>query len=335
MIEEAISKLVGGTDLSRAEAARAMTEIMSGDATSSQIAAFITALAMKGETVDEITGCAEVMREKVTPVRCSKRPLIDTCGTGGDKSGTFNISTATAIVAAAAGATVAKHGNRAASSRCGSADVLEELGVRVDMPPEKVEDCLEQAGIGFMFAPVFHKSMKYAAQPRRELGIRTVFNLVGPVTNPARADCQVMGIFAPELTEPMAMVLGNLGATRAFVVWGAGLDEVTIAGPTRVSEVRDGRVRTYEITPEELGVGTGSVDDLKGGDVKTNAAIITDILAGREGPPREIVVANAGVGLVVAGLVSTFREGTDLARDAIDSGRARDKLEQLIQLSRA
>jgi anthranilate phosphoribosyltransferase len=335
MIETAISKLVTGADLSRTEAAQAMTEIMSGEATSAQIASFITALAMKGETVDEITGCAEVMREKATPVRCSKRPLIDTCGTGGDKSGTFNISTATAIVAAAAGATVAKHGNRAASSRCGSADVLEELGVKVDMPPEKVEDCLERADIGFMFAPVFHKSMKYAAQPRRELGIRTVFNLVGPVTNPARADCQVMGIFAPELTEPMAMVLGNLGATRAFVVWGDGLDEVTIAGPTRVSEVTDGKVKTYEITPEELDVDMGSVDDLKGGDVKTNAAIIIDILGGGKGPHRDIVVANAGVGLVVAGLASTFREGTGMAREAIDSGRAREKLEQLIKLSHA
>ena len=335
MIEAAISKLVTGTDLSRTEAAQAMTEIMSGQATSAHIASFITALAMKGETVDEITGCAEVMREKATPVRCSKRPLIDTCGTGGDKSGTFNISTATAIVAAADGATVAKHGNRAASSRCGSADVLEELGVKVDMAPEKLEYCLEHADIGSMFAPVFHKSMKYAAQPRRELGIRTVFNLVGPVTNPARADRQVMGIFAPELTEPMAMVLGNLGATRAFVVWGAGLDEVTIAGPTRVSEVNDGEVTTYEITPEELGVDTASVDDLKGGDVKTNAAIITDILCGRQGPHREIVVANVGVSLVVAGLASTFREGADLAREAIDSDRAREKLEQLIQLSHA
>ena len=336
MIKEAIAKLVAGADLSRREAAQVMTQIMSGEATPAQIAAFVTALHMKGETVDEITGCAEAMRDKATLVRCSRRPLIDTCGTGGDGSGTFNISTATALVAAAAGATVAKHGNRAASSKCGSADVLEGLGVRIDMSPKEVEDCLEQVGFGFMFAPVFHESMRHAAQPRRELGIRTIFNLVGPVTNPARADCQVMGIFAPELTEPIAMVLRNLGVSRAFVVCGSdGLDEITITGPTRMSEVRDGEVTTYSITPDELGVDKASKKDLKGGDVRTNVGIIVDILNGRKGPPREIVVANAGPCLVVAGLAATFREGTALARDAIDSGGALEKLEQLRQVSRA
>ena len=336
MIKESIAKLVASTDLSRAQAAQAMTRIMSGEATPAQIAAFVTALRMKGETVDEITGCAEAMRDKATPVRCSRRPLIDTCGTGGDGSGTFNISTATAIVAAGAGATVAKHGNRAASSRCGSADVLEELGVRIDMSPEQVEDCLEQVGFGFMFAPIFHKSMKHAAKPRRELGIRTIFNLVGPVTNPAGADCQVMGIFAPELTEPMAMVLRNLGASRAFVVCGSdGLDEITITGPTRVSEVRDGEVTTHNITPDELDVDTADKKDLKGGDVRTNAGIIIDILNGREGAPREIVVANAGACLVATGVAATFREGTAQARGAIDSGGALEKLEQLRQISRA
>jgi anthranilate phosphoribosyltransferase len=336
MIKEAIGKVVGGTDLSREEAAQSMSAVMSGEATPAQIAAFVTALHMKGETVDEITGCAETMREKAASVNCSKRPLIDTCGTGGDGSGTFNISTAAAIVAAAAGATVAKHGNRAASSRCGSADVLEELGVRIDLAPDKVETCLEQAGIGFMFAPVFHQSMKHAAGPRRELGIRTIFNMVGPVTNPAGADSQVMGIFSAELTEPMASVLGNLGAKRAFVVHGSdGLDEVTITGPTQVSELRDGEVKTYTVTPEEIGVGTGSKDDLKGGDVRTNATIIMDVLHGEKGPPREIVLANAGACLAVAGLVSDFREGAALARDTIDSGRAIDKLEQFRKVSQS
>jgi len=336
MIEEAIGKLVAGADLSRKEAAQVMTQIMSGEATPAQIAAFVTALRMKGETVDEITGCAEAMRDKATPVRCSRRPLIDTCGTGGDGAGTFNISTATALVAAAAGATVAKHGNRAASSRCGSADVLEQLGVRIDMSPEQVEESLENVGFGFMFAPIFHNSMKHAAEPRRQLGIRTIFNLVGPVTNPAGADCQVMGVFAAELTEPIAMVLNNLGASRAFVVCGSdGLDEITITGPTRVSEVRDGGVTTYDLTPEELGVNTGSIEDLRGGDVATNAGIMMDIFNGRKGPAREIVVANAGACLVAAGLATTFREGSALARDAIDSGGALEKLERLRQISRA
>jgi len=336
MIKEAIGKLVAGADLSTEEAAQVMTKIMSGEATVAQIAAFVTALRMKGETVDEITGCAEAMRDKATPVRCSRRPLTDTCGTGGDRAGTFNISTATALVTAAAGATVAKHGNRAASSRCGSADVLEELGVRIDMTAEEVEGSLAQVGFGFMFAPLFHQSMRYAAEPRRELGIRTIFNLVGPVTNPARADVQVMGIFAAELTEPMAMVLRNLGAQRAFVVCGSdGLDEITITGPTRVSEVRDGEVITYDITPEELGVEKADKKHLKGGDVRTNAGIVIDIFNRRQGPPREIVVANASVCLVAAGLAATFREGAVLARDAIDSGSALEKLEQLRHISRA
>jgi len=335
VIKESIRKLVGGTDLSRDEAAQSMSEIMSGEATPAQIASFVTALHMKGETVDEITGCAETMREKAASVNCSKRPLVDCVGTGGDGSGTFNISTAAAIVVAAAGATVAKHGNRAASSRCGSADVLEELGVRIDLPPEKVEECLEQAGIGFMFAPVFHQSMKHAAGPRREMGIRTIFNMVGPVTNPAGADCLLMGIFSAELTEPMASVLGNLGAERAFVVHGDGLDEVTITGPTRVSELSDGEVKTYEITPEEIGVGTSTKDDLKGGDVRKNATIIMDVLHGEKGPPREIVVANAGACLVVAGLAPDFRDGAALARDTIDSGRAMDKLELFRRVSQS
>lgn len=335
MIREAIAKLSSGVSLSRTEAAQAMTEIMSGEATSAQIAAFLTALHMKGESVDEITGCAEAMREKVVPVRCSRRPLVDTCGTGGDGFGTFNVSTAAAFVVSAAGATVAKHGNRAASSRCGSADVLEALGVQIDMSSDKVERSLEETGLGFMFAPLFHRSMRYAAEPRRELGIRTIFNLLGPITNPARAECHVMGIFDPRLTEPVASVLGNLGAHRAFVVCGSdGLDEITITGPTRVTELYDGTVKTYTITPDDVGVGTAPKEALKGGSAETNAAIIIDILRGKHGPPREIVVANASAGLVAAGIASTLREGAALARDAIDSGRGLEKLEQLRQVSR-
>lgn len=310
-----------------------MDVIMSGEATPSQIGGFITGLRMKGETVDEIAGAASVMRKKATPIELQLGNgdlLLDTCGTGGDSSGTFNISTATALVAAGAGAIVAKHGNRSISSRCGSADVLEALGVAVDIVPERVARCIETVGIGFLFAPSLHGAMKHAIGPRRELGIRTIFNILGPLTNPAGARAQLLGVYDPKLCTVMAEVLNSLGSVRAMVVHGSGLDEISIFGPTEIAVLEDGVVSTRKITTEDLGVKRAKREDLMGGDARENASIIRDILNGAVGPKRDVVVVNSAASLMVAGIASDFQDGIKKASDSIDSGRAYKKLESLI-----
>lgn len=335
MIRETIGKLVAGQSLTQEEAARAMEEIMSGQATPAQIGAFATALRLKGETVDEIAGLAAVMRAKATPVRAS-RPVVDTCGTGGDASGTFNISTAAAFVAAGAGLTVAKHGNRAMSSQCGSADVLEALGVSIDLGPEPVGRCLDEVGVGFMFAPLYHPAMKHAAGPRREIGIRTVFNILGPLTNPAGAQAQVVGVPSPDLVEKLARVLLRLGCRHALVVHGEdGIDELSIGAPTLVAEVRDGQVLPYTVTPEDCGLARAGRDELRGGTAAENAARVRGILGGTsDGGGRRVVLLNAAAALVAGDAAADLREGVALAAEAVDSGRALDRLDRLVELSR-
>lgn len=335
MIKNAIDKVVGGQHLSEDEAAALMDNIMSGNATDAQIGSFITALRIKGETVEEITGFARVMRQKATPVRTSHPEVLDTCGTGGDGSQTFNISTTVAFVVAAAGIPVAKHGNRSVSSKSGSADVLEALGININLTPEQVGECIDRLGIGFLFAPALHGAMKYAIGPRREIGIRTVFNILGPLTNPAGAQCQVLGVYDPALTEVMAGVLANLGTRSAFVVHGAGgLDEVSVIGPTKVSEVRAGEVITYYLDPREYGFEYAQPRELKGGTAEENAVITRSILAGQKGPARDIVLLNAALALVAAGSVKTIDEGIAKAALAIDSGASAEKLRELAELSR-
>jgi len=331
VIRDAIRKVVEGGSLTQDEAAAAMTEIMDGEATPAQVACFITALRMKGETIDEITGFVRVMREKSIKVSTTRSPLVDTCGTGGDRLNTFNISTAAAFVVAGAGVAVAKHGNRAASSVCGSADVLEALGVNIAIGPAEVGKCIDEAGIGFMFAPAAHPAMKHAVGPRKEIGIRTVFNILGPMTNPAGAKRQLIGVFSPELTETMAHVLGNLGSERAMVVHGLdGLDEISTLGKTRVSELKDGRVRTYELDCRAEGLGLCSPDDISGGRTpEENADILMAVLRGISDPRREIVLANAGAALYVAGRAQDLREGIALAAESIDSGAAIGALEKM------
>ncbi|MFN3480239.1 MAG: anthranilate phosphoribosyltransferase [Thermodesulfovibrionales bacterium] len=333
MIKEAINLLIQNINLSETEMAECMREIMEGRATDAQIGAFLTALRIKGETVDEITAAARIMREKATRIR-SPEGVIDTCGTGGDMSHTFNISTATAIVVAAAGVPIAKHGNRSVSSRSGSADVLEALGVKIDLPPEKVERCLFETGFGFLFAPLFHPAMKYAIGPRREIGVRTIFNILGPLTNPAGAKRQILGVFADRLTEPLAEVLGNLGAEDVMVVHGEdGLDEITISDGTRVSRFRHGRVETSYLSPEDFGLGRSPLSSIVGGDKDENAKILMEILKGEKGPKRDIVLINSAAALVVAGKTDDFKEGVMIAAEAIDSGRAMKKLEEVIKVS--
>ncbi len=331
---EAIGKLVRGEDLSEAEAGHAMARIMLGEATPVQIAGFAIALRVKGETVDELTGLARTMRAFATPF--PQRPrLLDTCGTGGDGMATFNISTISAIVAAACGAEVAKHGNRAASSACGSADVLEALGVKIDLGPEAVLACIEEAGIGFLFAPVFHPSFKYAAVPRRELGVRTVFNVLGPLCNPAGARHQALGVADVTMAGRMAKVLERLGAARAIVFHASdGMDELSLAGPSHVIEVIDGDHRVYTLDPVELGLGRAPVEAMRGGDPETNAAIAREVLGGAPGPRREVVLLNAAAALRAAGLAREWEEGIGLAGDAIDSGKAGDVLDRWARASR-
>jgi len=334
MIKEAIGKVVAGNDLSEAEMVAAMEEIMSGDATPAQIGAFITALRMKGETVEEITGAALVMRQKAARVELSDRPdvLVDTCGTGGDASGTFNVSTTAAFVVAGAGVPVAKHGNRSVSSHCGSADVLEALGVALDLTPEQIGLCIAACGIGFMFAPVMHPAMKYAIGPRRELAIRTVFNVLGPLTNPAGANVQVMGVYDAGLTEKIARVLGKLGAKRALVVCGEGnLDELTVTGETKISDYADDRVTTYRVTPEEVGLERATLDELKGETTAAGAAAeVRAILGGAAGPKRDMVLLNAGAALMAAGKSETLAEGVVLAAQTIDGGGATRTLDAMV-----
>jgi anthranilate phosphoribosyltransferase len=329
VIKEAIEMLVSNINLSESEMAECMKEIMEGKATDAQIGAFLTALRIKGETVEEITGAARIMREKATAIKAPEG-VLDTCGTGGDMLYTFNISTITALVVAGAGVPVAKHGNRSVSSQSGSADVLETLGVKIDLPPEKVEKCLFETGFGFLFAPLFHPAMKYAIGPRREMGIRTVFNILGPITNPANAKRQILGVFADELTGILAMVLGKLGAVDAMVVHGSdGLDEVSISSRTKVSRFKNGKVDNFYIEPEDFGIWKNKVEHIRGGNKKDNAAITKSILNGEEGPRREIVLMNSAAGFIVAGKTEDFRTAMDMAVDAIDSGGALRKLEEI------
>ncbi|HET6514883.1 MAG TPA: anthranilate phosphoribosyltransferase [Thermodesulfovibrionales bacterium] len=333
MIKEGIHLLVQNIDLSEAEMAECMKEIMEGMATDAQISAFLTALRIKGETVDEITGAARVMRKKVTAIKAPEG-VLDTCGTGGDMSFTFNISTATAIVVSAAGVPVAKHGNRSVSSKSGSADVLESLGVKIDLPPEKVERSIFETGFGFLFAPIFHPSMKYAVGPRKEIGIRTLFNILGPLTNPAGARRQILGVFTDKLTDTLATVLGNLGAEDIMVVHGEdGLDEITISDGTRVSRYKEGTLDTSYLSPEDFGVRRADLRSLLGGDKDENARILISVLEGEKGPKRDVVLMNSAAALVVAGWSDNLRDAMLIAADMIDTGKAFDKLEEIIRVS--
>lgn len=332
LIQAGLNQVLQGADLSRFEARAIMERIMTGEATPAQIGGLLAALRMKGETVDEITGFAEAMRSHAGRIAVSGEQLLDTCGTGGSGIHKFNISTVSAIIAAAESVRVAKHGNRSASGRAGSADVLEALGVNIHLSGEQARHCLDRIGICFLFAQVYHPSMKYAAAPRRELGVRTVFNMLGPLTNPAGADRQLLGIYDNSKTEVIASVLNQLGSKRALVVSSAeGLDEISILGPTTVSELKDGAVTTYEITPSDLGLRSHALEHVLGGDAADNADIIRTILNGEKGPYRDVVLANAGACIYVAGRVSSLQEGVHRAAKAIDSGRALEKLEQLIQ----
>jgi anthranilate phosphoribosyltransferase len=320
---------MGGRDLDRETAAQAMEEIMGGETTPAQTACFITALALKGETADEITGFARVMRAKATRIR-AEEPLVDTCGTGGDQKGTFNISTAAALVVAGAGVRVAKHGNRAASSHSGSADVLAELGVNLEADVPTVERCIAEARIGFMFAPRLHAAMKHAVGPRREIGIRTVFNILGPLTNPASARHQVLGVFDPVLTERLATVLKNLGSERVYVVCGAdGLDEITTTNETLVAELKDGAVRSYRVTPEEFGLSRVGLEELVVESARESADVVRAVLAGGAGPARDIVALNAGAAIAAADIA----EGLARAAESIESGAAAEALERLVSIS--
>jgi anthranilate phosphoribosyltransferase len=333
-IQEGLARLLEGGDLSRAEARAIMGEIMSGEATPAQIGGFLVALRLKGETADEIAGCAEAMRAHVLAVRPKRDDLVDTAGTGGDGAGTFNISTAAALVAAAAGAGVAKHGNRAVSSSSGSADVLEALGFDLEQPAARIERSIDELGFGFLFAPSHHPAMRHAAPVRRELAARTVFNVLGPLTNPAGARAQVVGVYAPELVPTIAEVLAQLGSRRAFVVHGAdGIDELSPAGPNLVCEVFEGNVRRREIDPQDFGVTRCKPGDLAGGTPAENAATIREIFAGAKGAKREAVLLNAGGAIAAGGHAHDLAEGYSLAREALDSGAAGERLDALIAFS--
>jgi anthranilate phosphoribosyltransferase len=333
MIREAINMLVQNISLSGNEMVECMNEIMEGRATDAQIGAFLTALRIKGETVEEITGAASVMLEKATRIKAPEG-VIDTCGTGGDMSNTFNISTTTAIILAAAGTPVAKHGNRSVSSSSGSADVLEALGVRIDLTPDKVERCLAETNFGFLFAPLFHPAMKFGVGPRKEMGIRTIFNILGPLTNPAGAKRQVLGVFSSKLTEPLARALGNLGAHDCMVVHGEdGLDEITVCNSTRISRFRNGVIDNFYIRPEDFGFSIHNRSYLLGGLKDINARITLGILGGEKGPKRDVVLMNAAAALVVAGKTDDLIAAKDIAAEVLDSGKAMRKLEEIKKVS--
>jgi anthranilate phosphoribosyltransferase len=333
MIKQAIENIVSGQSLSMEGAAQVMEKIMAGEATPAQFGAFVTALRMKGETVEEIAGLAKVMRAKATHVAVSGH-TVDTCGTGGDTFGTFNISTTAAFVAAGAGLRVAKHGNRAMTSRCGSADVLEALGVKIDLDAKGVQHCLEKVGICFMFAPVFHPAMKYAVGPRREIGIRTVFNILGPLTNPAGAQSQVLGVSSRDMAEKMAQVLQRLGCRHVLVTHGEdGLDEISISDRTTIWEVTEKSFSNYTVAPEDFGFRRAHMDDIRGGTATENAAVLRNVLEGEKGPRRDVVLLNGAAALVAGDLCKNLTEGVELARETIDSGRAIEKLEKFIQVS--
>ena len=334
MIKEAIAKVVNREDLNEPQMMEVMDEVMEGKATPAQIAAFMTGLRIKGETVDEVTGAARIMRRKATRIDARSPIIVDTCGTGGDGMKTFNISTTAAFVVAAAGLTVAKHGNRAVSSGCGSADVLEALGVNISAQPEIVEECIHQIGIGFLFAPKLHGDMKYAIGPRREIGIRTIFNMLGPLTNPAGATSQLIGVYDPRLTEMFAGVLKNLGTKTAFVVHGSdGLDEATVTGKTRVTELKNGLINTYDIDPAFFFGDIFLGDALLGADASVNAEITKSVLTGNSGACRNIVVLNAALAIIAGEMANTIKEGIEIAQECIDNGAAIKKLQALIELS--
>ncbi|HEX6467345.1 MAG TPA: anthranilate phosphoribosyltransferase [Terriglobales bacterium] len=346
MIIEALHRIADHrASLSRETAREVMAEVLSGGATDAQIAALLVALHMKGETVEEIVGFAEAIRRAAAPLVLHKDStldvsgterdaLVDTCGTGGDASGTFNISTVTALTVAGAGVRVAKHGNRSVTSRCGSADVVEALGINVSLPPARVAQCLEEIGIAFLFAPAMHSAMRYVQPARRELRLRTVFNLLGPLTNPAHASAQVVGVYSEDLVEKLALALQMLGLRRALVVHGSdGLDEITITGPTRIAELRDAKVCMYEVTPEEFGLKRAAMREIEGGDIGENAAIIRNILAGEKSPKRDVVLLNAGAALVASGRVDSITEAMPLVAHSLDSGAARRKLELLVEFT--
>jgi len=334
-VQNALAQLLDGRDLTRADARRVMGSIMAGDATPAQIGGFLVALRLKGETADEIAGCAEAMREHVLPVKPERDDLVDTAGTGGDGGKTFNISTAAALVAAAAGAGVAKHGNRSVSSQSGSADVLEALGFELDLPAERIAESIDSLGFGFMFAPMHHPAMRHAAPVRRELAARTVFNVLGPLTNPAGARAQVVGVYSPLLVPVIADVLAKLGARRAFVVHGAGgIDELSPAGPNLVCEVVDGSVRQREIDPRDLGVERCDPQELRGGSAEENAVKIREVFDGANGPPRAAILLNAAGAVAAGGHAADLAEGYALAREALDSGAAGERLDALVRFSR-
>ncbi len=336
MIQQTLARLLDGHDLSRDEARATMAVIMTGEATDAQIAGFLVALRAKGETADEIAGCAEAMREHVLRVNPTRTDLVDVVGTGGDGANTYNISTAAALVAAAAGAAVAKHGNRAASSQTGAADVLEALGFRLELPPERIERSIDELGFGFLFAQAHHPAMRHAAPVRRELATRTVFNVLGPLTNPAGARSLVLGVYSPELARTLADALVQLDATRAYVVHGAGgIDELSPCGPNLVCEVDAGRVREYELDPRELGIERCDPDELRGGDPQKNATALREALAGADGGHRSAVILNAAGGIAAAGHADSLRDGIAQAREAIDSGVAAARLDELVEFSRA
>ena len=346
MILHVLDRLVNHQEsLARAEARAVMSEVLAGKCSDAQIAALLVALHMKGETVEEIVGFAEAIRAAARPLPLEKESgvyvsgtgrdaLIDTCGTGGDTSGTFNISTATALVVAGAGVRVAKHGNRSVTSKCGSADVMEALEVNISLPPAHIAACLEETGIAFLFAPTMHSAMKFVQPARRELHLRTVFNLLGPLTNPAHASAQVVGVYSAELVEKLAAALSMLGLHRALVVHGLdGLDEITITGPTRVAEVREGSVSTYEVAPEDFGIRRAPLEEITGGDAAANAKIIREILQGKKSAKRDVVLLNAAAALVAAGRTDHMAEGLPLAANSIDSGAAARKLEALVEFT--
>jgi anthranilate phosphoribosyltransferase len=349
MIKEAIAIIVRGQDLREEVMEGAMNDILSGRATSAQIGAFIAALRIKGETVDEITAAARAMRSRAVKIHVKsglvnldrdeinveEETILDTCGTGGDGTNTFNISTATAFVAAGGGVRVAKHGNRAVSSRCGSADVLSNLGVRLDLNRSSMEQCIREIGIGFLYAPLFQGAMRHAAGPRQEVGIRSLFNLLGPLTNPASATTQVLGVYDPGLTETMANVLGRLGTREAFVVCGEEtLDEISLCGPTRMTHLKGGAISTSRVAPEDFGFERATVQSIRGGNARDNARIIRRVLGGEEGPRRDVVVLNAAAAFVAAGAEPDFQTGLERARDSIDSGQALGKLDAMIAFTR-
>ncbi len=334
MIQQAVARLLERQDLTRDEMVQVMGEIADGGATPAQVGAFLAALRLKGETIDEIAGAAEVMRARVDAIRVDRDVFVDTCGTGGDGRHTFNISTTAAFVVAGAGITVAKHGNRAVSSKAGSADVLAALGVDVDAPKDTVERCIEEVGIGFLFAPRLHPAFKAVAGVRRELGVRTIFNLLGPLANPAGARHQVMGVYEPRWVPVIGGVLKALGAAHAFVVHGEGLDEIAVTGMTHLCEVKDGEVERYAILPEDLGLSRHPESEIAGGDAEANARILRDVLTGQKGGPRDAALANAAAALVAAGAAGDLREGVRLAAESVDRGAASEKLSRLVAATR-